>query len=32
VLASVLIIGAVGLLLDLGFLRLAKAVSLERVA
>lgn len=32
VLASVLIIGAVGLLLDFGFLRLAKVVSLERVA
>jgi len=32
VLASVLIIGAVGLLLDLGFLRLAKAVSLGRAA
>jgi len=30
VLASVLIIGAVGLLLDLGFLRLAKAVSLGK--
>ncbi|HEV8115783.1 MAG TPA: nitrate ABC transporter permease [Acidimicrobiales bacterium] len=32
VLASVLIIGAVGLLLDLGFLRLAKAVSLGKAA
>ena len=32
VLASVLIIGAVGLLLDLGFLRLAKAVSLGGAA
>ncbi len=30
VLASVLIIGAVGLLLDFGFLRLAKAVSIEK--
>jgi len=32
VLASVLIIGAVGLLLDFAFLRLARSVSLERVA
>jgi len=32
VMASILIIGAVGLLLDFAFLRLAKAVSIEKVA